>query len=175
MEFAGFWRRVVAYLLDIVPITLAVALAFYVFYGFDETLSRYLNRPPGDLDARRQFLVERNQIRNVALGLYLLYCGFIEASPLRATVGKWLVGIEVLDMNGQRLTYPQAAKRNSGKALSFLVFGLGCLWVAWSREKRGWHDYLAGTCVRVRRTDTEVPARLTGDTADFPAHGSTAT
>jgi len=150
MQPAGFWRRVVAYFLDIVPITLAVGLVFYLFLGFDETLARYLARHPDDLDARRQFLIERNQIRNIAITLYLLYCGFIEASPLQGTLGKWLVGIEVTGPDGKRLTYPQAGKRNSAKMLSFLVFGLGCLWVAWSREKRGWHDYLAQTYVRVR-------------------------
>lgn len=150
MQPAGFWRRVVAYFLDIIPITLAVGLVFYFFLGFDETLARYFARRPDDLDARRQFLIERNQIRNLALPLYLLYCSIIEGSPLRGTLGKWLVGIEVTGPDGERLTYPQAAKRNSGKALSFLVFGLGCLWVAWSREKRGWHDYLARTYVRVR-------------------------
>jgi len=147
MRFAGFWRRLVAYWIDILPITMAVALVFYFFLGFDSTLDRYLSREKRDLDARWDFLVARNHIRNLSMALYLAYCGVMEASTLRGTLGKWVMGIVVVNTDGSPLTYAQAAKRNSTKALSFLVFGLGCLWVAWSRTKQGWHDKLAGTLV----------------------------
>jgi uncharacterized RDD family membrane protein YckC len=156
MQPAGFWRWVVAYFLDIIPITLAVGLVFYIFFGFDEILARYFARHSNDLDARRQFLIERNQTRNIAITSY------------------WLVGIDVTGPNGNRLTYPQAGKRNSAKMLSFLVFGLGCLWVAWSREKRGWHDYLAGTYVRVRpaaREPTLEPAESFAEDGERRRHG----
>jgi uncharacterized RDD family membrane protein YckC len=150
MQHAGFWRRFVAYWLDALPITLLVALVFYVFFGFDATLERYLSRGPRDLEARQEFLTSRGLIRDVSMVLYLAYSALADASMLRGTLGKRLVGIEVVGKDGLPLTLPQALHRNAAKVLSFLVCGLGCLWIAWSPHKLGWHDMIAGTFV-VRR------------------------
>lgn len=151
MQFGGFWRRFVAYWIDTLPIVAVVAAVFYFFFGFDAKLERYLSRGPRDLEARQEFLAARNNVRDLSMFLYLTYCSVMEASALRGTVGKWMMGVAVVSDEGSRLTYARAAKRNSAKLLSFLVFGLGCLWVAWSRNNQGWHDKLAGTYV-VRRS-----------------------
>jgi uncharacterized RDD family membrane protein YckC len=116
MQFAGFWRRFAAYWLDALPITLIVVLVFYFFLGFDATLERYWSRGRGDVEARWEFLMARNRIRNTSMALYLAYCGLMEASALRGTLGKRLMGIEVVRGDGSPLTYVQAAKRNSAKA-----------------------------------------------------------
>jgi len=150
MEFAGFWRRFFAYWIDALPITLLVLASFYFFFGFDATLERYWQNGPRDPEARAQFLRERNQIRNLSLTLYFLYSALMEATPLRGSLGKYALRMEVVGPNGQGLHWTRALRRNFGKSLSFLVFGLGCLWVAWSRDKRAWHDYLAGSYVLVR-------------------------
>ncbi len=63
MPYAGFFRRTIAYLLDMIPITIGVVAVFYFFLGFDETVSRYVARQPGDLQARLEFMKERNLIR----------------------------------------------------------------------------------------------------------------
>lgn len=150
MQFAGFRRRFVAYVLDALPITGLVAALSYQFFGFDAVLKRYSAREPGDIDTRWEFLAARNRIRDASLVLYLTYCGVMEASALRGTLGKWVVGIEVLNSDGSPLSYAQSGKRNAVKALSLWACGLGCLWVAWSRSKQGWHDQLAGTVVVLR-------------------------
>src|SRR5262245_18792621 len=157
MRFGGFWRRFAAYWIDTLPIVAVVAVVFYFFLGFDAKLERYLSRGPRDLDARRQFLGGRNDIRDLSLFLYLAYCAVMEASQLRGTVGKWIMGVAVVTEDGSRLTYTQSMKRNSAKIVSFLVLGLGCLSVAWSRSKQGWHDKLVGTYV-VRRYRAETAA-----------------
>ena len=159
MRFAGFWRRFAAYWIDALPILAVVTLVFYLFLGFDSKLERYLSRGHGDLEARWDFLVARNQIRNLSLALYLGYCGLMEASALRGTLGKRVMGLSVVNVDGSPLTFAQAAKRNSIKALSFLALGLGCLWVAWTRTKQGWHDKLAGTYV-IRRSGEWTHAEL---------------
>ncbi len=123
---------------------------FYLFFGFDETMQRYLHRRSGDVQARFDFLVQRNRIRNLALSLYFIYCGLMEASPLRGTVGKWIMGIQVVGAGGRPLTAGQISLRNAVKPFSFLVFGLGCLRVAWSPQKRAWHDSAAGSYVIFR-------------------------
>jgi uncharacterized RDD family membrane protein YckC len=149
--YAGFWRRFVAYWIDSLPITLVVAFVFYVFFGFDTALARYVERGPRDHEARQEFLTTRNLIRDVSMALYLAYSALADASPLRGTLGKRLVGIKVVRKDGSPLTLAQALHRNCAKVLSFLICGLGCLWVAWSPHKQGWHDMIAGTLV-IQRT-----------------------
>jgi uncharacterized RDD family membrane protein YckC len=160
MEYAGFWRRLVAYTLDIVPITGVVSLVAYRLFGYDVVLERYLARAPGDLDARWEFLVARNRIRDASLVLYLVYCGVMEASSLRGTLGKWAMGVEVLNTDGTPLSRAEAFRRSGAKAVSLLACGLGCVWVAWSRRKQGWHDTMAGTVV-VRRAGRVFPTEPT--------------
>jgi len=62
------------------------------------------------------------------------------------TIGKWLLGLRVVGENRRPITYGQAIVR-SGSYLWSLIFGLGFFWVLFHREKRGWHDLLAGTWV----------------------------
>lgn len=151
MEYAGFWRRFVAYWIDALPITGGVFLVFYFGFGFDATVERYFNRKPDDLAAVAEFKFTRGLIRNLAMGTYLAYCAVLEASALRGTVGKWAVGIEVVDADGEPLTYAQSARRNASKFVSFLAFGVGCLAVTWTPRGQGWHDRIAGTYVVYRR------------------------
>jgi uncharacterized RDD family membrane protein YckC len=68
-----------------------------------------------------------------------------------ATPGKALLGLRVI--GGQRrrgLGIPLAFLRLCGVMVSAVLFGLGFLMVAFTRDKRGLHDHLAGTAV-VRR------------------------
>lgn len=80
----------------------------------------------------------------LALGLYLVMSLVMRGeSP-----GKKMLGIRVVDARGNSLEFWRTALRElPGKFLSGLFLGLGFLWVAWDRRKRGWHDYLAGTYV----------------------------
>jgi uncharacterized RDD family membrane protein YckC len=88
----------------------------------------------------------------LALGLYLVVSLVMRGeSP-----GKRMLGIRVVDAQGNALGFWRMALRElPGKYLSALFLGLGFLWVVWDRRKRGWHDYVAGTCV-VRKSAQEV-------------------
>ena len=48
---------------------------------------------------------------------------------------------------GKRLVRIMALLRTIGYGLSVLPFSLGVLWIGFDREKRGLHDWLAGTYV----------------------------
>ena len=100
MNYAGLGRRLAAYLLDVLPITLLTAGFFYLFLGFDETVRAYI----GDrsLAHRVQFYAERNQIRDLSFLIWLVYSALLEGSPLQGTVGKLICGIKVVDTEGQR-------------------------------------------------------------------------
>jgi uncharacterized RDD family membrane protein YckC len=143
---AGFGRRVTAYLIDVLPITAATAVFFYSYLGFDESFRRYLDAPD-DMNARIAFMSQRNNIRDLSLLFYILYCMVADASPLQGTVGKRLLGLRVSDARGNRITIPRSIGRGAVKVVSIIPVGLGCLWALWSKDRRTWHDMAAKTLV----------------------------
>ena len=64
------------------------------------------------------------------------------------TVGGIVLGLKVVRMDGKPVTFAVGLVRALGGAFSMMVFFLGILWIAWDREKQGWHDKLAGTVVK---------------------------
>jgi uncharacterized RDD family membrane protein YckC len=63
------------------------------------------------------------------------------------TVGKAVVGLRVVTKHGERVGFARAFLRVPAYAVSYLVFFMGFVWIAISKTRRGWHDYLVGTCV----------------------------
>lgn len=149
---AGFWRRLLAYLIDVLPIVLLVTLASYLFFGFDERWATY-RKYPQNVEVRVHFYEIRGWIRVAAFLLWLVYSIVMEASPLQGTYGKAALGLRVVGPTGERLTLARSLGRNCAKLLSYYSFGIGFLWAAFSREKRAWHDLLAKTSVVVDNVD----------------------
>jgi uncharacterized RDD family membrane protein YckC len=58
-----------------------------------------------------------------------------------------IMGLKVVRLDGRPVTFAVAAVRALSSMLSAAVFFLGFLWVAFDREKQGWHDKIAGTTV----------------------------
>ncbi|MDE2291487.1 MAG: RDD family protein, partial [Elusimicrobia bacterium] len=65
-----------------------------------------------------------------------------------ATPGKKLLGLKVVrHPSGAPIEDRDRARRSAATLLSGYVFGIGYLWVFFNKERRGWHDLLAGTMV----------------------------
>lgn len=65
-----------------------------------------------------------------------------------ATPGEWLVSHQVRDFRtGRPPTLWQCLLRWLCMYLSVLPLFLGCIWIAWGRDNRAWHDRLASTVV----------------------------
>ena len=139
-------KRIGAYVIDIIPITLLVLFVFYQFFGFDETLTAYLNRGKA-IEPRIQFLKERNLIRDFSFLIWVVYCIFMESSIKQGTIGKSIVGIIVVNENGNRMTIRESIKRNACKLLSYLGIFLGFIWILFDKKKQGWHDKITKTFV----------------------------
>jgi uncharacterized RDD family membrane protein YckC len=64
------------------------------------------------------------------------------------TPGKCLLGLALRRQNGRSLSWPRFLVREIvGKCACIFFLGLGFLWMAFSKQKRGWHDYIAGSVV----------------------------
>lgn len=143
---AGFGLRLLAYLVDVLPITFAIAAICFVFFGFGTSFRDYADDPQ-NLTARAEFLKKRNQVRDLSFLTYIIYAALLESSPLQGTLGKKLFGLRVTDMYGNRLTIGRAMGRNFSKVISGAVCGLGFLWAIWSPTSQAWHDSIAKTIV----------------------------
>jgi uncharacterized RDD family membrane protein YckC len=69
------------------------------------------------------------------------------------TIGGIVLKLKVIRTDGRPLTFVVALVRGLAAAFSVVVFFLGFLWIAWDKEKQGWHDKIAGTeVVRLPRS-----------------------
>lgn len=85
----------------------------------------------------------------LALAWYALF-SFYQARMLSrsgATFGKRLLGIAVMDAEGNPPAFKAALSRSWGYLASSAPLNLGFLWALFQAESRAWHDLLAGTYV----------------------------
>ena len=129
LEYAGFWSRVAALIVDNAIITV-VGVALLI--------------------AAASVGAEAVAVANFALFLIaLLYWPLMECSERQATFGKQLLGIQVTDANGARLTFVRSLLRNLAKIISSLPFGLGFLLAAFTARRQALHDIIT-KCLVVR-------------------------
>jgi uncharacterized RDD family membrane protein YckC len=63
------------------------------------------------------------------------------------TPGKMIMGVRVVTMEGEPLSFWRSVRRFIGYMLSFLALYVGFLWILVDNNRQGWHDKLAGTIV----------------------------
>lgn len=68
-------------------------------------------------------------------------------SLLSRTLGMQLLGLQVISVYGEPPRALRSTLRTLGYWLCAATFNLGFLWIGFDREKRGLHDWLAGTYV----------------------------
>lgn len=135
--YAGFWKRVAAYLLDSIFYTIAY---YVVLLSLTAVVIHNLPQAKQDLAAG---LVSAF----VTLGGFLFYFVYLEASSWQATPGKKIMGVKVTDLNGNRISFWRSLGRHLGMTLSSLILGIGYLMCAWTEKKQCLHDMLAGCLV----------------------------
>jgi uncharacterized RDD family membrane protein YckC len=64
-----------------------------------------------------------------------------------ATVGDIIFGLKVVRVDGAPMEWVTVVVRALACFFSIIVVGLGFIWIAFDREKQGWHDKIAGTVV----------------------------
>lgn len=145
---AGFWRRGLAVLVDLLILTpVLLAAGAVLAFLFDRPLPRFAELGP---DLIVSTVVEGSALGEAVLALsailVLLYF-FIFHAIRGQTPGKRLLGVMVIDTFGERPGLARTLLRTTGSVLSALLFSLGFLWIGFDREKRALHDWLAGTYV----------------------------
>jgi uncharacterized RDD family membrane protein YckC len=71
-----------------------------------------------------------------------LYFSLMESSQWQATLGKRALKIKVTDSHGKRIGMAKATGRHFGKILSGAIFGIGFLFILWTKRKQALHDMM---------------------------------
>lgn len=135
VEYAGFWIRTLATIIDsilMILITFPILIYIYGWAYFDVKQTGFIAGPA-------DFLISW-VFPSIAVIIFWL--------QKQATPGKMVVGIKVVDAtNGNTMSVGQSIGRYLAYFVSLLPFGLGFIWIAFDSRKQGWHDKLAGTVV----------------------------
>jgi len=123
---AGFWIRVLAFIIDSV-----------ILYVINLIVGVVLNPSA----------TGRSGIQTLLGIIYFTY--FWSASSLwpGQTVGDKFLNLRIIKTDGSDLSIVQAFIRYVGLVISFIVIFIGVIWVAFDPNKQGWADKIAGTYV----------------------------
>ena len=152
-DYAGFWKRVAAYILDALVLWIPNMLLSSLF-GANEAAETYLQAklaagsdPQLALQAFDTYLHALGPALMAQTMVTWLYFAACESSAWQGTLGKRALGIRVTNLTGGRITFMRATGRYFGKLLSAFILCFGFLMVAWTQRKQGLHDLLAQTLV----------------------------
>jgi uncharacterized RDD family membrane protein YckC len=132
-EYGGFWARFVALVLD-------NAIVFIIMLA--------MLLPLGMVVAT----IGMESLTDVVAWLVVtfvpfLYWPVLESSRWQATFGKRIMGLEVTDLDGNRLGFLRALLRSLAKIISSIPFGIGFLIAAFTARKQALHDIIVKTLV----------------------------
>ncbi len=125
MDYASFWKRFVAILIDGILLGIVGGI---LTSQMDQTASSSVTTILG----------------------WLYYAG-MESSSRQATIGKSLMKIYVTGLDGQRISFLRATGRYFAKILSGLILMIGFIMAAFTARKQALHDMIASTLVLTRQ------------------------
>ena len=150
-SYAGFWLRVVAYLIDSMllgVVFLAICIPLAMATGLGTVLRGF--HPDREPDPAMIFALISSMwivILVLVLGGWLYY-GYCESSEWQATPGKKVLNVIVTDLNGNRISFGRASGRYFAKLITKLIpFGIGYIMAGFTERRQALHDMIASCLV----------------------------
>ncbi len=134
-RFGGFWIRVGAYFIDMIVLIIPVLLISFLF------------RSVIPVDDEVSLMIVEVVDSILSLIVWWVYAAVLHSSEWQATVGKRVVGLKVVDVRGNRISFGRATGRYFAEFISALILFIGYMMVGWTQKKQGLHDMIAGTYV----------------------------
>jgi uncharacterized RDD family membrane protein YckC len=132
-EYAGFWIRTGAAIIDSVLLMIILVPILTAIYGSDYWLGQSLYH--GKWDLLLNYLLPA-----VAIVVFWIYRS--------ATPGKMILKLSIVDAKtGGKPSTGQFIGRYLGYYVSSIPLAAGIFWIVFDARKQGWHDKLAGTVV----------------------------
>lgn len=145
--YAGFWKRVAAYMIDAMVIGVATQIVQLVVMGVFFGLSASSMSNPETMFASGTGILFVLALYLVPLAMNAAYYAAFHASSKQATLGKMAVGIKVVRTDGTRISLARGVGRFFATILSSLTIGIGFLMAAFTDRKQALHDMICDTLV----------------------------
>jgi uncharacterized RDD family membrane protein YckC len=154
VQYAGFWLRVVAYLIDSIILSvgfMALFIPFAIMTGLTAVLGNiHPGEDPRDVGAvlgGTFFLGLFTVVSLAFLGVWL-YHAKMESSSWQATLGKKALNLRVTDFYGARISFARASGRHFAKLITGLIpLGVGFMLAGLTERRQALHDMIAGCLV----------------------------
>jgi uncharacterized RDD family membrane protein YckC len=136
-QYAGFWIRVGAKLIDGVILGVVLVVPFLIY------LFRMV--AGGSPDPQQQIVAQVI----FQLGYWIVMIGFntFFVGRFAATPGKMVCGLRVIMADGSRVSYGRACGRSLADILSGIICNIGYIIAAFDDQKRALHDHICDTRV----------------------------
>jgi uncharacterized RDD family membrane protein YckC len=132
IAYAGFWRRLIAGVVDVFFLYTALIAVMVIPFIFGDSIGESF------INAMEPFIVA------ILISAMWLYEAVMTSRWRQATFGKMVVGINITDIKGERLTFLRASARFIGK---FILFGLGFIFQPFTEKRQALYDKIASTVV----------------------------
>ncbi len=141
IKYGGFWIRLVAYIIDIIIVTvILVIVIFLISIIFPAEFSGSVEN--GSWENTEKLL-------QIIIGVF--YFAGLESSKNQATLGKKVSRLKVIREDQKDVTFGLSLLRIINLSLSIpLTLGIGILMIAFNRKKQGLHDIFCKTLVVYR-------------------------
>ncbi|KRG65840.1 hypothetical protein ABB27_14865 [Stenotrophomonas terrae] len=153
---AGFWKRVAAYFIDYVIMTMFTYIVLIPL----SILGAIVGGISGSSDSAAGSI---GMFLTLGIGYLIIfaanmmYPAWMHSSKYQATLGKMAVGIKVVRSNGERLTLGRAIGRFFAYILSSITLCIGFVMAAFTERKQALHDIICDTLVVDKFAFTEHP------------------
>ena len=150
--YAGFWKRVAAYMID----GLVTGFAGMIIGGLVGGIIGGIAGASGAFDTGALLAIQliANLLSILISAAY--YAGF-HASSMQATLGKMAVGIKVVRSDGSRISLARGIGRYFATILSGIILGIGFLMAGFTQRKQALHDMVCDTLVVDKWAFTQNP------------------
>jgi len=150
-EYAGFWWRFLAYIIDdliIGAVSWIFILPILAVFGISMYSFKEAGMNPDDAELLiLPIILASSSIGLLATVIQWLYFAIMESSKNQGTIGKMVLKIKVTDVEGNRITFAKATGRYFGKILSGMILMIGYIMAGFTEKKQALHDILASCYV----------------------------
>lgn len=139
MNYAGFWIRFGALLIDNIIVSI---VSFIINFIFIETFFHSSFNDKSDI-----YIGVIPALYGFTLLLNIIYYAGFESSQWQATLGKKVFRLKVVNLDGQRISFGRAICRYLAKLLSWLSLAIGFIMAGFTMRKQALHDFIVNTVV----------------------------
>lgn len=153
-KYAGFWIRALAILIDGLIILSPMLVIDYLLFTLTGPDMSYVEYNFTETDVPLWTTYDTlSIISNILIGA--VYYGVL-TFKYRGTIGKLVIGLQVVGGNGEGISFGRAVGRYFAYMLSSILY-IGYIMVAFSKKKQGLHDKICKTYVVYKQTPFKEP------------------